>query len=69
LSDEKVCNTLNKVLVEVEVRLFGRNDRVRVLEEELEKKNEEIIEKRKDLKQEELISAQLRHKLREEKVK
>ncbi|KAH9307300.1 hypothetical protein KI387_035211, partial [Taxus chinensis] len=27
LSDEQVCNTLNKVSVEVEARIFGRNDR------------------------------------------
>ncbi|KAH9296072.1 hypothetical protein KI387_039660, partial [Taxus chinensis] len=67
LSDEKVCNALNKVSVEVEARIFGRNDRVKFLEVELEKKEEELLEKRKDLKQEELISTQLRHELKEEK--
>ncbi|KAH9313338.1 hypothetical protein KI387_028373, partial [Taxus chinensis] len=61
-----LCNALNKVSVEVKARLFGRNDRIIFLEEELEKKEEELEEKPKDLKQE-LISAQLKHELREEK--
>ncbi|KAH9298146.1 hypothetical protein KI387_029828, partial [Taxus chinensis] len=56
LSDEQVCNALNKVSIKVEERLFRRNDRIRFLEEELEKKKEELIEKRKYLKQEELIN-------------
>ncbi|KAH9311690.1 hypothetical protein KI387_026725, partial [Taxus chinensis] len=53
------------VSVEVEARLFGRNERIRFLEElekeeELEKKEEELEEKANDLKQEDLISAQLK---------
>ncbi|KAH9323913.1 hypothetical protein KI387_018552, partial [Taxus chinensis] len=69
LSDEQVCNIVNKVSVEVEAKLFGRSDRVRFLEEELEKKNKELMEKRMDLKQEDLINAQLRRELKEEKSK
>ncbi|KAH9291754.1 hypothetical protein KI387_043055, partial [Taxus chinensis] len=69
LSDEQICNALNKVSVEVEARLFGRNDRVKFLEAELEKKEEELIEKTKDLKQEELISTQLRCELKDEKAR
>ncbi|KAH9295867.1 hypothetical protein KI387_039455 [Taxus chinensis] len=67
LSDEQVCNALNKVSVELEARLFGRNDRVKFLEAELEKREEELEERTKNLKQEELISVQLKHELREEK--
>ncbi|KAH9331967.1 hypothetical protein KI387_004075, partial [Taxus chinensis] len=60
------------VSVEVEARLFGKNDRIRFLEaeiekeEELEKKEEDLEKKAKDLKQE-LIITQLKHELREEK--
>ncbi|KAH9303290.1 hypothetical protein KI387_014873, partial [Taxus chinensis] len=67
LSDEQVCNALNKVSIELEARLFGRNDRVKFLEVELEKREEELEERTKNLKQEELISAQLKRELREEK--
>ncbi|KAH9327490.1 hypothetical protein KI387_007668, partial [Taxus chinensis] len=56
------------VMLEAEARLFGRNDRVKFVEGELEKKEEELVEKTKGLKQEELISAQLKHELRDEKV-
>ncbi|KAH9296467.1 hypothetical protein KI387_040055, partial [Taxus chinensis] len=49
--------------------LFRRNDKVRSLEEELEKKKKDLREKSKDLKQEEMISAQLRSELKEEKDK
>ncbi|KAH9287512.1 hypothetical protein KI387_031629, partial [Taxus chinensis] len=55
------------VSVEVEARLFGQNDRIRFLEAELEKKEEELEDKAKDLRQEELINTQLKHELREEK--
>ncbi|KAH9294737.1 hypothetical protein KI387_038325, partial [Taxus chinensis] len=55
------------VSVELEARLFGRNDMVKFLEAELEKKEEELEERTKDLKREELISAQLKRELREEK--
>ncbi|KAH9294604.1 hypothetical protein KI387_038192, partial [Taxus chinensis] len=37
------------------------------LEEVLEKREEELLEKRKDLKKEELINTQLRHELKDEK--
>ncbi|KAH9301361.1 hypothetical protein KI387_012944, partial [Taxus chinensis] len=56
------------VLVEVKARILGRNDRVRFLEDELEKKKE-LMEKRKDLKKEEFINTQLRYDLKEEKLK
>ncbi|KAH9295111.1 hypothetical protein KI387_038699, partial [Taxus chinensis] len=69
LSDEQVYNVLNKVSVEIEARLFRRTDRVKLLEEELEKKNKELVEKRKYLKQEDMINTQLRHELKEEKAK
>ncbi|KAH9301249.1 hypothetical protein KI387_012832, partial [Taxus chinensis] len=69
LSDEQICNALNKVSVEVEARLFGRNDRVKFLEVELEKKEEELEKRTKELKHEELVSTQLRHELKEEKAR
>ncbi|KAH9320491.1 hypothetical protein KI387_015130, partial [Taxus chinensis] len=64
-----LCNALNKVSVEVEARLFERNDRIIFLEAELEKKEEELEDNSKDLKQQELISAQLKHEIREEKAR
>ncbi|KAH9325533.1 hypothetical protein KI387_005711, partial [Taxus chinensis] len=64
-----VCKVLNKFLVEIEARLFRRNDRVRFLEEKSVKKNKDLIEKSKELKQEELIGAHLRCELKEEKVR
>ncbi|KAH9308544.1 hypothetical protein KI387_036455, partial [Taxus chinensis] len=50
-----VYNAFNKFSVEIEARLFRRNDRVRFLEEELERKKEDLIKKRKYLKKEEII--------------
>lgn len=44
-------------MVEIETRLFTRNERIRVLEGKIGKKEEELAEKAKILKQEELISA------------
>ncbi|KAH9325458.1 hypothetical protein KI387_005636, partial [Taxus chinensis] len=69
LSDEQVCNALNKVSVEIEARLFGRNDRVRVLEDQLEKRKEEVVKLTKDLSLEKLISAQLQRELQEENAR
>lgn len=43
LSNEQLCNALNKVTVETKDRLFGRNDRVIFLEEKLEKKEEDLV--------------------------
>lgn len=54
-----MCNALNKVSVEIEVRIFGRNDRVRALEDQLEKRKEEVVKLTKDHSLEKLISAQL----------
>ncbi|KAH9287493.1 hypothetical protein KI387_031610, partial [Taxus chinensis] len=59
LSDEKFFKVLNKVSVEVEAIIFRRNDRVIFLEQELEKEKKELVKKRKYLKKEYLINAQL----------
>ncbi|KAH9294689.1 hypothetical protein KI387_038277, partial [Taxus chinensis] len=59
LTDEQVCNALNKVAVETEARLFTWNDSIRALEGKLAKKEEELAKVARNLKQEELISAQL----------
>ncbi|KAH9310300.1 hypothetical protein KI387_044705, partial [Taxus chinensis] len=67
LIDEQVCNALNKVTVEREVRLFAWNDSIRALEGKLAKKTEELAKVARKLKQEELINAQLRCELKEEK--
>ncbi|KAH9306662.1 hypothetical protein KI387_011066 [Taxus chinensis] len=69
LSDEQVCNALNKVSIKIEAKLFGRNERVKFLEAELVKKDEELLERTKELKHEELVSTQLRRELNKEKVR
>lgn len=58
-----------KLLVEVEAKIFWRNDKVKVLEAELEQKEEELAERAKKLKQENPVSAQLQRELRDEKAK
>ncbi|KAH9303098.1 hypothetical protein KI387_014681, partial [Taxus chinensis] len=67
LIDEQVCNALNKVALETEARLFTQNENIRDLEGKLDKKEEELAKMARSLKHEELISAQLRHELKEEK--
>lgn len=62
-----MCNALNKISIEVESRLFGRNDRIKFLEDELEEKEEELAERTKELSQENLISGQLQCELKDEK--
>ncbi|KAH9310438.1 hypothetical protein KI387_025473, partial [Taxus chinensis] len=49
LSNVQLCNALNKVSVEVEARLFGWNDRIKDLEEDLKKKEEELAAREKEL--------------------
>ncbi|KAH9300090.1 hypothetical protein KI387_011673, partial [Taxus chinensis] len=69
LSYEQVCSTLNKVSMEIEARLFSRNDRVKVLEGLLEKRKEEVVKLTKDLSLEKLFSTQLQRELQEVKAK
>ncbi|KAH9287566.1 hypothetical protein KI387_031683, partial [Taxus chinensis] len=70
LSDEKVCNVLNKVMVKTEARLLACNDKIRVLEEKLGKKEEELAGEDPELEVgRDLISTQLRCELKEEKKK
>ncbi|KAH9296313.1 hypothetical protein KI387_039901, partial [Taxus chinensis] len=57
------------VSIEIEARLFGRNDRIKDLEEDLKKKEEELAARAKELSQEKLISAQLQRELKDEKAK
>ncbi|KAH9308616.1 hypothetical protein KI387_036527, partial [Taxus chinensis] len=50
-------------------RLFGWNDRIRDLEDELKKKKEELAIKKKELSQENFISSQWQTELKDEKAK
>ncbi|KAH9305126.1 hypothetical protein KI387_009530 [Taxus chinensis] len=69
LLDEQVCNVLNKVSMEVEERCFCRNDKIKALEDLLEKRKEEVVKLTKELNLENLISAQLQRELQEVKAK
>ncbi|KAH9311685.1 hypothetical protein KI387_026720, partial [Taxus chinensis] len=57
------------VSIEVEARLFGWNDIIKDLEEDLKKKEEELDARENELSQEKLISAQLQHELKDKKAK